>query len=185
MLTAEKRVDSVIRWLERMKKSYSSGRLEAAMMDAECARADLEDFLRRSSVFDDIRQRPKVTVTEKIFAAVRVVILSLVIVMAAVMPISNEKAPAIKEAVIISESEPAKTEQTQKITARPSKTAKPRKSQSERLSLKSEKPEKLSFNKAQQIHQTQQTHQKPEKSVARDKILSLVQTGQRAFKNKN
>ena len=45
----EKRTDAVIRWLERMKIAYSSGAVESAYMDAECARADLEDL--RSDVF--------------------------------------------------------------------------------------------------------------------------------------
>ena len=43
-MLVEKRVAGIIRWLERLKKSYSSGALESALMDAECARADLENL---------------------------------------------------------------------------------------------------------------------------------------------
>ena len=40
----DKRVAGIIRWLERLKKSYSAGSMENALMDAECARADLENL---------------------------------------------------------------------------------------------------------------------------------------------
>lgn len=42
----EKRVAGIVRWLERFQRSYKSGAMESALMDAECARADLE-ILRR------------------------------------------------------------------------------------------------------------------------------------------
>ena len=38
----EKRVAGIIRWLERCVKAYKSGAVESALMDAECARADIE-----------------------------------------------------------------------------------------------------------------------------------------------
>ena len=40
----EGRIAGIIRWLERFQSSYRSGALESALMDAECARADLEDL---------------------------------------------------------------------------------------------------------------------------------------------
>ena len=40
----ERRVDGIIRWLERFQSSYHSGALENALMDAECARADIENL---------------------------------------------------------------------------------------------------------------------------------------------
>ena len=38
----EKRVAGIIRWLERCVKAYKNGAVESALMDAECARADIE-----------------------------------------------------------------------------------------------------------------------------------------------
>ena len=40
----ERRVAVIIRWLERCVKSYKSGAMESALMDAECARADMENL---------------------------------------------------------------------------------------------------------------------------------------------
>lgn len=40
----EGRIDAIVRWLERSERSYRSGAMESALMDAECARADLEDL---------------------------------------------------------------------------------------------------------------------------------------------
>lgn len=42
----EKRVAGIVRWLERFQRSYRSGAMESALMDAECARADLETLRR-------------------------------------------------------------------------------------------------------------------------------------------
>jgi len=38
----ERRVAGIIRWLERCVKAYKDGAVESALMDAECARADVE-----------------------------------------------------------------------------------------------------------------------------------------------
>ena len=38
----EKRVAGIIRWLERCIKAYKAGAVESALMDAECAKADME-----------------------------------------------------------------------------------------------------------------------------------------------
>ena len=38
----DKRAAGVIKWLERFQHEYKSGAIESALMDAECARADLE-----------------------------------------------------------------------------------------------------------------------------------------------
>ena len=42
----EKRVAGIVRWLERFQRAYRSGAIESALMDAECARADLETLRR-------------------------------------------------------------------------------------------------------------------------------------------
>lgn len=42
----EKRIAGIVRWLERFQHAYRSGAIESALMDAECARADLETLRR-------------------------------------------------------------------------------------------------------------------------------------------
>ena len=54
-MLADKRIDGIIRWLERLKKSYKSGAMESALMDAECARADLE--MLRQEVWSTAQRR--------------------------------------------------------------------------------------------------------------------------------
>ncbi|GHS95938.1 hypothetical protein AGMMS50276_13410 [Synergistales bacterium] len=51
----EKRIIAVIKWLERSLKSCRDGQVESAMMDVECARADMERL--RSEVWADISRR--------------------------------------------------------------------------------------------------------------------------------
>ena len=49
----ERRIAGIMMWLERFQSSYRSGALEKALMDAECARADLEDL--RHDVWSRVR----------------------------------------------------------------------------------------------------------------------------------
>lgn len=42
----ERRIACIVRWLERFLSEYRSGSLENALMDAECARADIEHLRR-------------------------------------------------------------------------------------------------------------------------------------------
>jgi hypothetical protein len=51
----EKRIAGIIRWLERCLKAYKTGALESALMDAECARADVE--LLRDEVWKKLEKR--------------------------------------------------------------------------------------------------------------------------------
>lgn len=93
----DKKVAGIIRWLERLKTSYSSGAMESALMDAECARADLENL--RLDVWATLE--PKTQTGNKFFSRVmnfsRVASLTALIVLTAVFPISKEvQAPALE-----------------------------------------------------------------------------------------
>ena len=91
-MLVEKRVAGIIRWLERLKQSYSSGAIESALMDAECARADLENL--RQDVWAQVRPSAKNESALFSFAGMmnfaRVFSLALIIVMMSVMPLSRE-----------------------------------------------------------------------------------------------
>ena len=96
-LVIDRQIAGIIKWLERLKKSYSSGATESALMEAECARADLE-FLRQD-VWDKVRpgsfRRNKFL--SALIAFSRPAFLALLIILLAVVPISREiPAPAVK-----------------------------------------------------------------------------------------
>lgn len=98
-MRVEKKVAGIINWLERLKKSYSSGAMESALMDAECARADLEDL--RLDVWAKAFNPPSAhrngAVLSRLMSCARTFSLSVIIVMMWVMPLSREvKAPAAK-----------------------------------------------------------------------------------------
>ncbi len=162
----EKRADGVIRWLERMKSAYSSGAVESAYMDAECARADLEDLRSEFLRPKDMRKNAGF-----LLAFSRVIFLAVMIVMIAVMPLSRdnmaviEPEPVMPEVVMLPEPqvkpEPQPRKSRTKAMKRPVQPA-------PTPPVKSASKPKASA---------------PTKTVAYDKLYSLVQTGQRALKN--
>ena len=166
----ESRVDGVIRWLERMKKSYSSGKVETACMDAECARADLEDL--RTDIFADIIPRRKDSIPA-MFA--RVLALSAMIVMMTAVPLSREKLPSVAAEPPAS---PPKAEAPVKVITPAPESVR------QQMPAKPRKP-------SQAIKRPTKTASKPKpepkpsqaKSPAYDRVYSLVQTGQRALKD--
>ncbi|MDR2179324.1 MAG: hypothetical protein LBP21_03355 [Synergistaceae bacterium] len=51
----EKRIAGIVRWLERCLKACKAGALESALMDVECARADIERL--RDDVWEKLEKR--------------------------------------------------------------------------------------------------------------------------------
>ncbi|MBR0075427.1 MAG: hypothetical protein IJP96_06715 [Synergistaceae bacterium] len=184
----EKRIDGINRWLERLKQSYTSGAMENALMDAECAKADLE--ILRADVWNKIqpRESDKNKFILRTVNFSKIAFLTLIIVLLAVFPISKEipVAPLKEDKNKIVLAEPIQIiyeHESKYETPKPVQTvakvnnnvnnnvAKPKRSviQAETVkNLKPEKPAKL---------------EKAEKRVAYDDIFSLIQTGQRALKN--
>ena len=165
----EKRADGVIRWLERMKSAYSSGAVESAYMDAECARADLEDLRSEFLRPKDSRKGSGFLLTFS-----RIMFLAMMIVMIAVMPLSRdnmtviETEPVIEEAaevVILPEPQVKPEPQPKRSRAKTSAVKRP---VQPAAPVKSVQKPKVSA---------------PTKTVAYDKVYSLLQTGQRALKN--
>lgn len=173
--TVEKRADGIIRWLERMKSAYTSGKVESAYIDAECARADLEDL--RSSMFEGITCERH----SNFWSITRAVILASAIIISSANPLSREKMPpsdthtvsAKIDGEIVSprteESQPANhiTHLQNQTASAPPKTRRTRKAPSPK------RTEKI----------IPKTKPQPEKTVAYDKINALTETGQRALKN--
>ena len=184
----DKRVAGIIRWLERLKQSYSSGAMESALMEAECARADLE--ILRADVWNKISTKPREVQRNKIFMSImnfaRIAVLTSIIVLLTGFPISKElPAKVIEEdktqlvlaepiQIIYEEPKLAKVStQTQLETPvkRDNKVKSKveiQKPQKNVAPLKSDKPDKPAV---------------PQKKVAYEELFSLMQTGQKALKN--
>ena len=181
-MLVEKRVAGIIKWLERLKKSYTSGAIESALMDAECARADLENL--RQVVWSEVRPsaRQKSTFFEYVMNSVRTLSLAVIIVMLAVIPLSREvPAPEVRDTgretvhtgpiIVIREYEPP-VKQTER-----NETPQPRK----QVVQKRPAPKRVQTTPIPETPADKT--QTPAVKVPYDKVYSLIQTGQRALKN--
>ena len=167
----EKRADGVIRWLERMKSAYSSGAVESAYMDAECARADLEDL---RSEFLRPKDRSKTSGFLLTFSSV--MFLAMMIVMIAVMPLSRDNMAVIETVPLIEEAPKVVILPEPQVKTEPQ----PKKSRAKNSAMKrTVQPTAAAPVKSAQKPKASS----PAKTVAYDKVYSLVQTGQRALKN--
>lgn len=186
-MVVDKRVAGIICWLERLKQSYSSGAMEVALMDAECAKADLE--ILRADVWKKVK--PKENNKNKIFSLAlsfaKPFFLAVIIVMLMVFPISKEinspltvvekkeELVLAEPIIIVREYEKPKNE----IPHTPQKIAK-----SQKRSTPSQ-PQKTvaSVAKAENLEKVDKNIKA--KTVPYDEIFSLVQTGHRALKKDN
>ena len=161
------KIAAIIRWLERLKKSYSSGSLETALMDAECARADIEDLTHEvwSRVSPNAR-RPS-TIFLK---AAQVLTLSLSVIAVWVSPLSRESVPQAPEP--LPQVPEVRASEPQAVI--PDPTPEPKKPTRRRQTAPPPKP---------QAPKPAATPSKLPKTVAEDEIYSLIQTGRRALKN--
>lgn len=80
----EKRVAGIVRWLERFQRAYRSGAIESALMDAECARADLETL--RRDVWSTLD--PSCSPRRRRAPLGRAVVSALLVVLATAVPVS-------------------------------------------------------------------------------------------------
>ncbi len=197
----DKRITGIIRWLERLRNSYSSGAMENALMDAECARADLE-VLRR-----DVWQRvqplkhanPEFNPAYFLASCLRVISLAALIILLAVVPISRDVVTNLVPAdnsQVAAEPEPAKISQVSQVSqvkhehetfrkitpaksnSNPSSSSRRKKvlAKTQVNNAKSESNAKSDAKKTT----TSQTNQ-----LGYDKVFSLIQTGERALRNES
>ena len=167
--------------------------MESALMDAECARADLEDL--RLDVWEKVSPSAhrNSAVFSRVMNCVRIVSLSVIIVAASIVPLSQEvKAPEIEPLknaraytgpiVVFREYEDPTPEQTLKPAEH---TAKPEQkiADSSSGSQKKQPPQKRTVQKRTQTPAKTENKPKTSGTVPYDKVYSLIQTGQRALKN--
>ena len=170
-----------------MKKSYSDGAIESALMDAECARADLETL--RNDVWQKVK--PASHNENKFFHALayilRCVSLAVIVILFSVVPLAKDIMPV----QIVSD------EMNASISHEPEHVTVVREDEKHEVRTAYTRTESsISSSKRQVRRQTAQkktekpavntrtvtANQAPQKTVPYDKVLSLVQTGQRALK---
>ncbi|MBR1437069.1 MAG: hypothetical protein IJ587_00900 [Synergistaceae bacterium] len=173
MMTAEKRADAIIKWLERLKKSYRSGAIESAFLDAECARAEIEDL--RVNIFSGMKAKDNASRLSGFLVIPRIILMSIVIVMVMVSPLSREVKAAIPN--VIPEPQAVISEKPQKSQAA-SVREKPKPKKTSRASRKTSAPPA----KTAAVNPKPEPKHEPSKTVAYDRLNALIATGQRALK---
>jgi hypothetical protein len=193
----EKRITGIVRWLERCLKAYRTGALESALMDAECARADIE--LLRDDVWKKLERQyaakpRKGSVCLWLRLPTKVAFLAMVVVLAAATPVALfENAPQRERT--FREGQNSLTlewvtpdEQTLLSNLRKHLSDANSFASIQRAGETIEKPVVASKTPspeptAQAIQAIQETPEVAElQKIPYDRILSLVQTGEKAMK---
>ena len=182
-MLVEKRIAGIIKWLERLNKSYSSGKIESALMDAECARADLENL--RQDVWAQVRTSgsSQGSLLGGVLSISRIVFLAVIIVMVHVVPLSREVSAPVHEELpsVQIQSRPI-------IVIHEYGSPKPETQTAVIPQRKQSTPKRTASRRSQPAQQTPAPSQPAKtqaevKTVPYDKVYSLIQTGQRALKN--
>lgn len=155
----EKRIIAVIKWLERSLKSCRDGQVENAMMDVECARADMERL--RSEAWANLSREP---VSKKSWRASLVCIVGLLFVLSLSEPLCPD---AVR--VAQSQNEDAQAAGKPEPSSAPQAPAKPKATQSNRT-LKA--PSAIGAK-----------NEASEPEISFERVASLLQTGEKALKN--
>ena len=182
----EKRIAGIIRWLERFQSSYRSGALESALMDAECARADLDDL--RSDVWEKVGASHAAKRARRA-ALCRLAALVLLGVLTAPSPLSREEGLFLPpdsggtpmRATV--EATPGKLDLQSPSAAAPGKDAAASPPSAPRRVGRTgaRSPAVRSGTSAEQ--RSSAAELKQEKSVPYDKMFLLLETGVRALKD--
>ncbi|MDR1742176.1 MAG: hypothetical protein LBR38_10110 [Synergistaceae bacterium] len=167
----ERRVAFIVRWLERCLKSCGSGSLESALMDVECASADME--LLRRALWEKVGRRSG-SRWHSAGMAVKTALVAALLVMATAEPLAR---PMYAD-VLSSQPQEAFSSQPQPEPQLVSTPAAPVKSaaRGRREAPAKTKPE----TKAEEI---KNAAPKAADFLPYDRVLSLVRTGERALKN--
>ena len=158
----EARINGIIRWLLRLKASYSRGHVETAYMDAVCAVADLDGL--KSDILASLPREP----SQRNFRVMaRVVFLAAIIVMIYVKPLMRDIVPAVQPEI------PPKTAPADepKPSLRPPVSKQPSK----------QRPARRQTQRQETVKR--KTPAPAGKTIAHDKVTYLLQAGQRAMKN--
>ena len=212
-MIVEKKIAVINKWLERLVQSYKSGAMENALLEAECAKADLEDL--RQDVWAKIIRPAKKSgfslnafnfnVMSKSFSGV--LILSVLIVMLMVVPIKKDVLPvtannpvkvkienevvnnnnSVKNNLSAENLKPVQA-QTQIQITNNKKTAPAKKrnaAPSKKLAVKSTHNQSNANAKMTANEIQNKSPENNRKKIPYDSVFYLMQTGERALKNNN
>jgi hypothetical protein len=83
----EKRIAGIVRWLDRCLKACKAGALESALMDVECARADMEEL--RNEVWKKLQRRHSTRVRARfLWVPLKVVLWAFLVVLTGATPLA-------------------------------------------------------------------------------------------------
>ena len=184
----EKRIVAIIRWLERCSKECRAGTLESALMDVECARADIDRL--RDEVWAKLERQYTAKVrTRRFFAFAQALFLGLCVILAAPTPILFQEAPAtalvISENLSVIEPSPIIFREAAAVTpsineVRRDLTPNPppqRRAEPQNRLPAEDRAENRGAPAPEQLQQREEEH------ISYDRIIALVQTGEKALKN--
>jgi hypothetical protein len=200
----ERRIAGIVRWLERCLKACNTGALESALMDVECARVDLESL--RNEVWAELERKNAGKSRMGVLAGTfRVASVAFMVVLATATPLArfqevrphpepavslewvtpDEKAllSSLRRHLSESNSFAAVPEPEEKAdapaTAKTTKAKPPVAMRSEKRSPRSEmnaKPDRI-------MNEKSGTSAGEMTNVPYDRIMMLMQTGEKALKN--
>ena len=177
----DKRIAGIIRWLERLKESYNSGSMESALMDAECAKADLEnltqDFWEKVKPAELQHRRKWSVILRPAFVAVLFLMMTVAPLARDVsLPLPEPLSVPVEEVVLAEPVVAVVAEQPEEVRTQAPAPAPKRAAKKAAAKRTPSAPAKTS---------QENTRVAKAKTVPYDKVFSLMQTGQRALKNNN
>jgi hypothetical protein len=191
----EKRIAAIIRWLERCLEAHKAGELESALMDVECARADMD--ILRDGVWSKLGRR-RTAKRRLLFAAAlfKVGLGTVCAILATATPLAlpperrwvetevTEKAEetAPKSVLLAETASPTALEPA--LGAEPAADLK-----SAAVSERETPPARTAVHMAEKRPEPPQADRQSERqknintNLSYENILALVQTGEKALKN--
>ena len=169
----ERRIAGIIRWLERCLRAHKAGALESALMDVECARADIEHL--RNEIWTTLEQKRSLKSRGKLsLMPLNAVLLALTVLLAAATPLAllQEMRERQEVAVTLEWVTPDEKMLLGNL----------RKHLSDNNSF-TRLPAASAANKSIAPPPEKKRIEKDEMSVPYDRILSLVKAGEKALKN--
>ena len=186
----ERRITGIIRWLERCIKSYKDGAMESALMDVECARADMETL--RGELWDKLEGRTYAPSRRfGFFKAAEAVLLALGIMLITAAPLALQQDRTVRYDraegnATLEWVTPDERELLSNLRKRPDEPT--------AMVVKPEEPIAEPPAAAERVASPQRRRspeptplrseqKEPETSLTYDRILSLIETGERAMKD--
>ena len=188
----EKRIAGIIRWLERCLAACKAGATESALMDAECARADIDRL--RSDLWNSLERKHTIrTRTAFTPTSLRVAFLAFCAVLASAAPLALPQEKRLQEAAKLRESSPllewvTPDEKMLLVNLRK------RLSDANTAMISANGEQRVSLPKGQaapagkaakEAGDALQDTKKEGISLPYDRIISLVQTGEKALRNED